>query len=487
MVIECLLALLPEQKKLEQQIARPSITVLIPAHNENKVISKTLTVLVPQLTEQDQLIVVADNCTDNTAELARQFGVIVLERNDQICKGKGYALAYGLNCIKQPSEVVVIIDADCLVQPDFLNKIAREVMRTMRPVQAVYVMEQTSSSNPKNLVSTLAFKIKNLVRPKGLARLGLPCLLTGSGMAFPWSVISDAPLASGNIVEDMQLGLDLAIAGYPPQFFSQVQVTGVLPQQETAAKSQKIRWIHGHLQTLQTQVPRLIKAAITQKRFDLLAIALDLCVPPLSLLVIIWLITLFGSLILGLMLHEWTVAILASIEGVLIFTAVIAAWAKFARKDISLKNLLSVPFYLVWKIPIYLAFLLKPQQAWVRTERDANVTQLPNLGQLADLVLPKTFSLSSKILAVKEQVVAEIANEAEAILFHTKSGSYYSLNEVGTFIWTLIQEPQTIADLRDTILTEYAVTPEVCLNDLLAVLEQLATKELIEIRNEITA
>jgi cellulose synthase/poly-beta-1,6-N-acetylglucosamine synthase-like glycosyltransferase len=485
--IECILALLPEPKKLEKQIARPSITVLIPAHNENKVIGKTLTALVPQLTEQDQLVVVADNCTDNTAELARQFGVTVLERNDQIRKGKGYALAYGLNCIEQPSQVLIIIDADCLVQSDFLNQIAREVIRTMQPVQAVYVMEQTNLSNTKNLVSVLAFKIKNLVRPKGLARLGLPCLLTGSGMAFPWSVIRHAPLASGNIVEDMQLGLDLAIAGHSPRFFSQVQVTGVLPQQEAAAKGQKTRWIHGHLNTLQTQVPRLMKAAITQRRFELVAIALELCVPPLSLLVITWFMTLIGSLILGFMLHEWTVAILASIEGVLIFAAVIAAWAKFARNDISLKNLISVPFYLFWKIPIYLAFLLKPQQAWVRTERDANVPQLPNLGQLADLVFPKTFSLSSKILAVKEQVVSEIANEAEAILFHTKSGSYYSLNEVGTFIWTLIQEPQTIGDLCDTILTEYAVTPEVCLNDLLAVLEQLANKELIEIRNELAA
>jgi cellulose synthase/poly-beta-1,6-N-acetylglucosamine synthase-like glycosyltransferase len=371
--LECILALLPEPKKLEQQIARPSITVLIPAHNENKVIGKTLKVLVPQLTEQDQLVVVADNCTDNTAELARQFGVTVIERNDQISQGKGYALAYGLNCIEQPSEVLVIIDADCLVQPDFLSKIAREVMRTMRPVQAVYVMEQTSSSNPKNLVSALAFKIKNLVRPKGLARLGLPCLLTGSGMAFPWSVIRHAPLASGNIVEDMQLGLDLAIAGHSPRFFSQVQVTGVLPQQETAAKSQKIRWIHGHLQTLQTQVPRLIKAAITQRRFELMAIALELCVPPLSLLVITSLITLLGGLLIGICQHEWAITSLSLIEGVLIFVAVIAAWAKFARNDISLKNLLSVPFYLFWKIPIYLAFLLKRQQAWVRTERDTNV------------------------------------------------------------------------------------------------------------------
>jgi hypothetical protein len=306
-------------------------------------------------------------------------------------------------------------------------------------------------------------------------------------MAFPWSVIRHAPLASGNIVEDMQLGIDLAIAGHPPLFFSQVQVTGLLPQQEEAAKSQKTRWIHGHLQTLKTQVPKLIKAAITQRRFELLAIALELCVPPLSLLVITCLITLLGSLLLGFWQHEWNLTILSLIEQLLIFVAVIGAWGKFARNNISLKNLLSVPFYLLWKIPIYLAFLFKPQQVWVRTERDTNVTQLPNLAQLTDLVLPTTFSLSSKIFAVKEQVRSELANEAETIIFHTQSGSYYILNEVATFIWTLIQEPQTITYLCDTILSEYAVTPEVCLNDLLAILEQLATRELIEIRNEVTA
>jgi cellulose synthase/poly-beta-1,6-N-acetylglucosamine synthase-like glycosyltransferase len=485
--LECTLALLPESKKLEKQLIRPSITVLIPAHNENQVIGKTLAALLPQLTEKDQIVVIADNCTDNTAELAHQFGATVIERNDQTCKGKGYALAYGLKCIENPSQVLVIIDADCIVQPDFLNQISLEVMRTMRPIQAVYVMEQTGQLNPKNLVSVLAFKIKNLVRPQGLAKLALPCLLTGSGMAFPWSVIRHAPLASGNIVEDMQLGIDLAIAGHPPLFFSQVQVTGLLPQQEEAAKSQKTRWIHGHLQTLKTQVPKLIKAAITQRRFELLAIALELCVPPLSLLVITCLITLLGSLLLGFWQHEWTLTILSLIEQLLIFVAVIGAWGKFARNNISLKNLLSVPFYLLWKIPIYLAFLFKPQQVWVRTERDTNVTQLPNLAQLTNLVLPTTFSLSSKIFAVKEQVRSELANEAETILFHTQSGSYYILNEVATFIWTLIQEPQTITYLCDTILSEYAVTPEVCLNDLLAILEQLATRELIEISNEVTA
>ncbi len=484
--LECTLALLPDNTKKQNthnQITRPSTAVLIPAHNEKKVIGRTLRALLPQLTAHDQLVVIADNCTDNTAELARQMGVNVIERNDLIHKGKGYALDYGLRFIESNSpEVVTIVDADCIVQPDSLNQILLEVARTKRPVQALYLMEQTTKSNSKNLISVLAFKIKNLVRPSGLAKLRLPCLLTGTGMAFPWSVISQAPLATGNIVEDMQLGIDLAIAGNAPLFCTQAKVIGVLPQKEQAANSQKTRWIHGHLQTLHTQVPKLIKASIIQRRFDLLAIALDLCVPPLSLLVVMWIITLSGGLLSGILREEWIIVILSSIEGLLILISIVGAWAKFARNDISLKTLLAIPFYILWKIPIYIAFLVNPQQTWIRTERDANITQLSNSVQSPNIAFSQALSLSSKIRANKEQISFEIADGS--VVFQIQSGSYFSLNEIGTRIWMLIQEPQTIADIRDTILNEYAVTPEVCLRDLLAVLEQLATKQLIEIKNE---
>ena len=132
------------------------------------------------------------------------------------------------------------------------------------------------------------FWSKTGVRPQGLDRLGFPGILTGTGMAFPWSVIQSASLASGNIVEDMQLSMDLAIAGHPTLFCPDTKVIGLLPQQAQAAKSQRTRWEHGHLQTMLTQVPRLVREALRQKRLDLLVIALDLSVPPLSLLVMIW-------------------------------------------------------------------------------------------------------------------------------------------------------------------------------------------------------
>jgi cellulose synthase/poly-beta-1,6-N-acetylglucosamine synthase-like glycosyltransferase len=176
-------------------------------------------------------------------------------------------------------------------------------------------------------------------------------------MAFPWSVISQAPLASGNIVEDMQLAVDLAMAGNPPVFCEQAKVIGRLPQQKSAAKSQRMRWEHGHLQTLLTQVPKLFNASVRQRRFDLLAIALDLCIPPLSLLVMMWIAVMGGALLAGALGVSWIPAIVLAIEGLLIFISIVGAWAKFGRTDLPV-------------LTLYLAFLVRPQTKWIRTARD---------------------------------------------------------------------------------------------------------------------
>ena len=380
--IECSAALLPgRSESWDSSVPRPRVAVLVTAHNEAFGIGATLETILPQLTEQDRLVVIADNCSDETAtiakrcceaQIARKFGATVIERNNTEERGKGYALDYGLRFIEaDPPEVVVLVDADCIVHEGAIDKIVRQAHAVARPVQAIYLMERPANPGPKDSVSALAFLVKNLVRPSGLERFGLPCLLTGTGMAFPWFVIQKAALASGNIVEDMQLGLDLAIAGAPPVFGSDARVTGRLPQQREAAKSQRTRWEHGHLQTLLTQVPQLFKASLGQRRFDLLAIALDMCVPPLSLLVMMWVAAMAGASIAGALGASWSPAILLAIEGLLILISIVGAWAKFGRDDLPVLTLLAVPFYLLWKIPLYLAFLVRPQKEWTRTERDA--------------------------------------------------------------------------------------------------------------------
>ncbi|MCC3447929.1 MAG: glycosyltransferase family 2 protein [Microcoleus sp. PH2017_39_LGB_O_B] len=355
----------------ETEEPRPKVAVLIPAYNEAAGIAATISTILPQLTPQDRLLVIADNCTDATAEIARNSGASAIERHDTERKGKGYALDFGLTAIaSDPPEVIIMVDADCICQPDAIDKLARVAMAEQRPVQATYLMEQPPNPTPKDSISALAFLVKNLVRPSGLKQLGFPSLLTGTGMAFPWLIIRDVPLASSNIVEDMQMSLDLAIAGHPTVFCPEARVTGCLPQQEQVAKTQRTRWEHGHLQTLLTQTPRLATASIEQQRFDLMAIALDLAVPPLSLLVAIWLATFAASILAAIIGASAIPAILLGVQGLLILVSIVSAWAKFGRADISGATLLSVPFYILWKIPLYLGFILKRQTKWVRTERD---------------------------------------------------------------------------------------------------------------------
>ena len=388
--IECSAALLPERSEpWAASVPRPRVAVLVPAHNEAKGIAATLETILPQLTAQDRLVVIADNCSDETAAIAkcccsfgaelnelapseRTFDSIIVERQDSERRGKGYALDYGLQSIKEdPPDVVVMVDADCIVHEGTIERIASVAAASARPVQAIYLMEQPAKPGPKDSVSALAFMVKNLVRPSGLAQLRLPCLLTGTGMAFPWSAIANAALASGNIVEDMQLAVDLAISGQPPTFCRDAKVIGRLPQQTQAAKSQRTRWEHGHLQTMLTQIPPLLRAAVLQKRFDLFALVLELCVPPLSLLVMIWAAVMGGALIAGKLGASSIPAIVLALEGLLIFISILGAWAKFGRTELPLATLLTVPFYILWKIPLYFAFLIRPQTKWIRTERDS--------------------------------------------------------------------------------------------------------------------
>ena len=369
---ECFSAFISRKSDAEiTEVPRPKTTVLIPAHNEAAQIKEVLEVLLTQITEQDSIVVIADNCHDNTAELARSTGVTVLEREHLTDRGKGYALDYAMGQIKDnPPEVLVILDGDCIIEPDTIKNITCKAISTGRPVQATYLMEQPENPSLKDSVSMFSIKVKNLVRLLGLNRLGWHCLLTGSGMAFPWQLIEAVSLAGSKTTDDMQLTVDLALAGSTPVFCENALVMGRLMKDDNAT-SQRSRWEHGHLEMILVEVPRLLKAFVKTGNFAALGLALDISVPPLSLLVMTWLV---GMIIIWLAVIMAGVsnapAIIVSIAGGFLVTGVLLAWGKFGRADLPFKNLLAIPFYILGKIPIYLKFLVKPQSRWLKTERD---------------------------------------------------------------------------------------------------------------------
>lgn len=383
--VECLAAFISASPSFEPGnvnpqgsaiVSRPRTTILIPAHNEAEQIVNVIQVLQTQLTEQDQVIVIADNCHDNTAELARSTKVKVLEREHKTDRGKGYALDYAIKYMFKNQinpEVLVILDGDCIVKPDTIKNITTKAIATGRPVQATYLMEQPDNPSLKDRVSMFSIKVKNQVRLLGLNRLGWHSLLTGSGMAFPWSLISEVSLAGSKTTDDMQLTVDLVLAGSTPVFCENALVMGRLMKDQDA-QSQRSRWEHGHLEMIAVEVPRLLKAFIKTKNWAALGLALDILIPPLSLLVMTWMASVIGFWLvaLGTAVSIFP-AVIVTIAGSFLLTGVLLAWIKFGRADLPLKNLIAIPFYIFGKIPIYLNFLVKPQSRWLKTERD-----LPN-------------------------------------------------------------------------------------------------------------
>ncbi|MFJ4065735.1 glycosyltransferase family 2 protein [Pseudomonas sp. NPDC089996] len=369
--IQVLLACLPAPARVVRQGAHVRVAVLVPAHNEASLIASTLASIRPQLREGDELLVVADNCTDQTASLARAAGAQVVERQDQQRRGKGYALDFGVQHLRQsPPDVLIIIDADCQAGAGALERLARCCVDNARPAQALYLMHAPAGAGLKVQVAAFAWRVKNLVRPRGWARAGLPCQLMGSGMAFVWQDLSDVNLATGHLVEDLKLGLECAALGKPPLFCPEAVVNSHFPSSQEGLNIQRKRWEHGHLGVVLAEGPRFLGRALVQRNWPLLGMAADLVVPPLALLslllMVLFAVTWLAFWIFGLLLP----ALLATVALGLLGTAVLLAWLRFARELIPFSVLLYAPFYAARKIPLYLGFLLKRQVDWVRSKRD---------------------------------------------------------------------------------------------------------------------
>lgn len=368
---QVLLACLPARPVPVAQGRRPRLAVLVPAHNESSIIIATLNSLLPQLQTGDRLLVVADNCADDTAELARAAGAEVIERSNQQQRGKGYALDFGVRHLAADApEVLIIVDADCQVSEGTLARLAISCIDSGRPVQALYLMHAPEGSGLKVRIAEFAWRVKNLVRPVGWARLGLPCQLMGSGMAFAWQDIGLINLASGHIVEDLQMGLDFCRSGKPPLFCPAAHVSSYFPRSDEGLNTQRTRWEHGHLGVILSDAPKLLLESLRRGNWKLLGMSLDLLVPPLALLILVvgvafsiaWLLFMLGGLLI--------LALIASVGMLLLGLAIISAWAKFGREVVSIVALLYAPFYILKKIPLYLSFLLKRQVDWVRSKRD---------------------------------------------------------------------------------------------------------------------
>jgi cellulose synthase/poly-beta-1,6-N-acetylglucosamine synthase-like glycosyltransferase len=347
-------------------------TILMPAHNEAAGIARFLTALLPKLGDTVRLVVVADNCTDDTAAVARAMGATVIERSSTSLRGKGHALAFGRDWLEQdPPDCVVILDADCELEGDSLARLVDHCVTTGRPVQSCYLMRTQANDAAMVQISNFAFRVKNLVRQRGARRIGAPAVLGGTGMAFPWALFKDAPLATSHLVEDLILGIALTRAGHAPVFLSSAR-TWSTPANQDATRTQRTRWEHGFIQTAFGQALPMIGEGLLRGNWGLFWLGVHIFVPPLALLMTLSAAALAASGLLALLgasplPFALLLALLATVTLALAF-----AWSREGRDAVTAGTLARIPLYLLWKLPVYLKLVRGPQTEWVRTERNAD-------------------------------------------------------------------------------------------------------------------
>ncbi|RYF47234.1 MAG: glycosyltransferase, partial [Comamonadaceae bacterium] len=170
--------------------------VLMPAHDEADIIEAAVKQTLLSIGGQGRLLVIADNCVDATATLARAAGAQVVERHHASERGKGFALAYGVaQLADDPPDVVVILDADCKAEAGAIDLLVAQAQSRLRPIQGRYDMLPPHGAGLKQRMAAFAWDFRSRIRAEGFRRVGLPCQLMGSGMAFPWSLMQRVSLA----------------------------------------------------------------------------------------------------------------------------------------------------------------------------------------------------------------------------------------------------------------------------------------------------
>lgn len=346
--------------------------IVVPAHNEASGIGATVASLrqMTYPTDRFRILVVADNCTDDTAQRARDAGAQVLERRHATERGKGYALAhaYAHSLADGFAQMVVVVDADTSVSPNLLTAFSSRVVRGAQAVQAEYGVRNANASWRTRLM-VLALTMFHTVRSLGRERLGLSCGLRGNGMGFSSDLLRRVPPRAFSIVEDVEYGVALGLAYTRVEYVHDAEVRGDMPVTEAASRTQRERWEGGRLALIKSLVPPLLRATLHRGGVIPLDLALDLIVPPLTLLA--------GGVMLGVLLAGGGVLAgavsIAAATPMLLCAAFLAAYvlrgAVLSGGGVRvIGDLAWAPVYAVWKVSV----LLRPRRRsgeWVRTAR----------------------------------------------------------------------------------------------------------------------
>jgi 1,2-diacylglycerol 3-beta-glucosyltransferase len=331
--------------------AETCFLVLVPAHNEEGGIARTLGAIEADRRPTDVVLVVADRCTDATAEIARSFGAMVLERGEDEEPGRAAARQAGLeNARALEWDAVLMLDADSIIEPGFFAACERALGTDVEAVQA-----RSESGRGRSLTqeaSLAAFTLQGITIPRGRDRLGLSVRLRGTGMA----IRRDLALAHrfrAPASEDLFFTLDLMLDGVRCRHVDAARLRSEGASTWGSFGGQKVRYEAGRMAAARTYVPRLVRRALHERDASCFEAAWFLACPPFALAALLLVLATALAALAG----AWVVAalfaagfatlVLTLVTGLLQARAGLRTWLA----------LLAAPWYVGWKAVVQLRAL----------------------------------------------------------------------------------------------------------------------------------
>ena len=381
----------PRETSLPGVNQEHTFTLLIPAHNEELLLPSLLNSLkrLDYPASRFSIHVVADNCSDQTEAVARQGGAVVHARQNLEEPGKGFALAWLLQRLAQQgvdTDAFVILDADTLVSPNFLQVMSAQLGQGRQVIQAYYSVREAHKSWNSSL-RYAALAVLHYLRPQGRMVLGGSAGLKGNGMVFRAEVLKNHQW-SASITEDIEFHMSLVLAGERVWFAPDAVVWGEIPAKLSHSESQHDRWERGRLQMARKYVPQLLQAIsreIRKKDFPQGYLFFDAfmehLIPPFSILAGLTFLTLAASLLsvyfTPVSADLWSPGMAAFNLALAIFVAsgqlvyLFSGLSMVRAPKSTYAALFFAPVLILWKITRYLRVIFQPgDSTWVRTSRD---------------------------------------------------------------------------------------------------------------------
>jgi cellulose synthase/poly-beta-1,6-N-acetylglucosamine synthase-like glycosyltransferase len=342
------------------------LAVVIPAHDEAASIARcvrSVAACVAPSVASTQIVVIADNCSDDTAGLARAAGARVIERVDEARRGKGFALEYAFaRLLDEGCDGVLVIDADSVLEANALTAVAAALRGGADGVQIRNLVLNPEAALRARLMA-VALMAFNVLRPRGRERLGLSVGILGNGFALSRATLLATPYDAHSVVEDLEYHLRLVRAGRRVRFIEGATVRSVMPTGGEGVRTQRARWEGGRLGMLLNYGPALAREALRGNWF-LVEPLLDLLLLPLAFHV---------TLLLAALALPWAPArhyALVALAFVMLHVCVGIVVGGGGRREFA--ALAAAPFYVAWKLAVTPAIVRAAGRVtpWVRTARE---------------------------------------------------------------------------------------------------------------------